>query len=85
VLYREVLAMLKPEDSVLKKLWGADAFKLFKLLMQPWANAALKDDINVQSLLWTIWYSVEGTKRRVTKAETRVQPTSDEKKFRVRR
>ena len=85
-LYREVYSMLKPEDSDLKKLWGADAFKLFKLLMQPWASIALKGDINTQSLLWTVWFSVEGTKRKVNRPlNLKTQVSDEEKKFRVNR
>jgi replication-associated recombination protein RarA len=54
-MYQEVCTLLKPEESALKTLWGADSFKLFKLLMQPWAVNAMKDDITVQSLLWVLW------------------------------
>jgi DNA polymerase III subunit gamma/tau len=49
-LRREVYDMLRSGGGE----WGSDSLKLFKLLSQPWADRALKDDLTAGSLMWVI-------------------------------
>lgn len=64
-LHGVVYGMLKPgEEPELSSAWGSDALRLFKLLMQPWAAAALKGDTTAASLLWVVWFAFGKSKKK---------------------